>query len=163
MEKEEEKPNNSYIIPLIKAFDVSQGDVLEVGTGDPSSLLLNWLASIYRRNVYLYEDNQHSYEQNKRKENEYRHVVLSKNLKEENFDNRNWGMAFINSFRTEEYYDILDKLKNKAVLIEIYGTNINKSKVNQYNNLLDSFKYRYDYKKNGPWTTVLSNFKKFNE
>jgi hypothetical protein len=47
----------THIPLLIRVFDISEGDVLEVGTGWFSTLVLHWLAHIYKRQVYSYSTN----------------------------------------------------------------------------------------------------------
>ena len=45
----------SHIEPLVRAFEKTKGDVLEMGTGYYSTILLSWLCELSGRRLYSFE------------------------------------------------------------------------------------------------------------
>jgi len=70
----------SHIVLLTRVFDKSQGDVLELGTGYFSTLLLHWLATVAKRRVVSYETQKHWYERARRWQSEFHDIVFCRNL-----------------------------------------------------------------------------------
>jgi hypothetical protein len=157
----------THIMLLMRVFDLSEGDVLEVGTGYFSTLLLHWLSSITHRHVYSYESKEYWYERAKKYESKYHHIVLCKDWDSADFDKKHWGMVFIDHGPNSRRAVDIPRFANIADYIVIHDTQPDQKHVNlpqdyHYERVWPLFKYRYDYKKVLPWTSVVSNFKELN-
>ena len=74
------EPVASHIPLLVRVFDKSEGDILEVGTGYYSTLLLHWLANTSRRYLYSYESDKYWYDR------------ATLKMKMENLKNIRWNL-----------------------------------------------------------------------
>lgn len=151
-------------IPLLtRTFDKSEGDVLEIGTGYFSTLLLKWLCTMSGRTLYAYENRQYWYDRAKGKETPFYKVFYTPNYDDADID-RHWGMVFIDHGPNARRVVEIKRLANLADYIVIHDTQpINKDDDlpidYHYETIWPLFKYRYDYTKIKPWTSVVSNFK----
>jgi hypothetical protein len=147
-------------IPLLaRVFDISEGDVLEVGTGYFSTTLLHWLATMFHRKVYSYESREGWYAKALQFESEYHHIVLCQDWKTADFDQRRWGMAFIDHSPGWRRPKEVARLANLADYIVIHDTEPDENDRYAFSKTWGLFKYRYDYTKLRPNTSVVSNFK----
>lgn len=63
-------------IPLLaKTFEISRGDVLELGTGYFSTTLLLWLCQMERRNLYSYESDEFWYKKSIKNKAPYHKII----------------------------------------------------------------------------------------
>lgn len=155
------EPVASHLMMLAKVWDISKGDVLELGTGFFSTLLLHWFATTYQRHVYSYESKKYWYERNKKYNNEFHHVIFCENWSKLDFDKKKWGMVFIDhSPDADRHKDIL-RLTKQAEYIVIHDTQPESDNIYHYSRIWKKFKYKYHYKTIKPWTSVVSNFHKF--
>jgi hypothetical protein len=152
------EPAATHLIPLAKAWDMTSGDVLELGTGYFSTLFLHWLATTYGRHVYSFESSAGGwYDRAKKHESRYHHIIHCDNWDMADID-RHWGMAFVDHSPDERRHVEIKRLKDCADLIVVHDTEPERNDSYGYAAVLDLFKYRYDYKKILPWTSILSNF-----
>jgi hypothetical protein len=147
-------------IPLLaRVFDISEGDVLEIGTGYYSTLLLHWLSTISKRHVYSYENRTYWFTRNQQYESKYHHIVLCTDWKSADFDQRHWGMAFIDHSPGWRRPKEVARLADKADYLVIHDTEPDENDRYAFEKTWGLFKYRYDYTKLRPNTSVVSNFK----
>jgi tRNA A58 N-methylase Trm61 len=149
----------SHIVLLTRVFDKSQGDVLELGTGYFSTLLLHWLATVAKRRVVSYETQKHWYERARRWQSEFHDIVFCRNLDEADFDQRHWGMVFIDHGPNSRRPTDIRRLADKCDYMVIHDTPPEWDDRYGYSAIWPLFKYRYDYAGMFPPTTVVSNFK----
>jgi hypothetical protein len=148
-------------IPLLtRVFDKSEGDVLEVGTGYFSTLLLHWLATIKKRHVYSYESREHWYNRAKKFESKYHHIVFCANW--DWLPERHYGMIFIDHGPNARRIIEIERFKDLCDYMVIHDTqpipkNKNLPTDYHYEKMIGMFKYRYDYTDIEPWTSVVSN------
>ncbi len=155
-----EKSSFATHVPLlVRVFDKSEGDILEIGTGYFSTLLLHWLAEMTKRHVYSYESQHYWYERNKRMESTYHHIVYCKSWDEADFDKKHWGLVFIDHTPDNRRPVEIERLKDKTDYMVIHDTDEERDEQYGYSKVLPHFKYRYDYKKIWPYTSVVSNLK----
>jgi hypothetical protein len=152
------EPVASHLCLLARVFDKSEGDVLEIGTGFFSTLLLHWLATTFKRQVYSYESKRAWYDRNKKYNNEYHHIVYCPNWDE--LPDKHWGMIFIDHSPNERRITEINKLK--ADYIVFHDSQPDEDHIYHYSQIRP-FKYRYDYKKILPWTSVVSDTKELND
>jgi len=155
------EPVASHIPLLVRVFDKSKGDVLEVGTGYYSTLLLHWLANTSRRQLYSYESSDYWYKratEKMRMENDYHHIVYCPNWDDIPTD-KHWGMIFIDHGPNERRIVEIEKFKDKCDYMVIHDTEPASNRAYKYSEIWPLFKYKYDYNKILPATSVVSNFK----
>lgn len=131
--------------------------MLELGTGYFSTLLLHWLATTMRREVYSFESKRHFYDRAKKYESEFHHIVYCDNWADADIE-KPWGMAFVDhSPGWRRPYEVI-RLANWAQYIVIHDTQAAQDGEYHFSESFPHFKYRYDYTKMLPWTSVVSNF-----
>jgi hypothetical protein len=154
----------THIPLLVRVFDKSEGDVLEVGTGYFSTLLLKWLCTMTGRTLYSYESKESWYKRAKTKSNNFHKVIFCPDWDKADFCDRHWGLVFIDHGPNTRRVVEIERLANKADYIVIHDTQPNSKNPDlptdyHYEKIWPLFKYRFDYKKILPWTSVVSNFK----
>ena len=163
MKNKQELPKSahaSHISILTRTFDASKGDVLEIGTGYFSTLLLDWLGSISNRVIFSYESNINWYQRAKKFESQNHKIILCKDWDSADFDKKHWGLVFIDHDPPARRKVEVLRLAKKADFIVIHDTNPIYDQSYGYSVLWPKFKYVRHFKKYSPWTTVVSNFKK---
>jgi hypothetical protein len=153
---------------LVRVFDKSEGDVLEIGTGYFSTLVLKWLCTITGRKLYSYETKEFWYKRAVEKNNEFHEVVYAPDLDKVDFTNKHWGLVLIDHGPNRRRVVEIEKLANHCDYMVIHDTQPCAKDKDlpadyHYEKIWHLFKYRYDYKKILPWTSVVSNFKKLND
>jgi hypothetical protein len=148
----------SHIPLLVRVFDISKGDVLEVGTGYYSTLILHWLASLTERKLVSYENHKRWYRKAVQWESALHQIVLCQNWDIADFDNQHWGMAFVDHSPGYRRPREVARLANLAEYIVIHDTQPRIGEAYQFSQTWGQFKYCYHYTKIVPCTTVVSNF-----
>lgn len=152
---------------LVRAFDVSKGDVLEMGTGYFSTLILRWLCEMFDRQLYSYESNKRWFERISKKTKPFHHVFYTPN-----FDNaeieRPWGLAFIDHGPNRRRVEDIKRIAGYAEYIVIHDTQPPGKIADlptdyHYELIWPLFMYRYDYVKVMPCSSVVSNFHDLSE
>ena len=148
------KSCSSHYPVLIKCILATDGPILELGTGFFSTPLLHWLASERQRPLFSYDDNVDFFNLNKKLQNKYHRIRLTKDWKD--LPDKHWSVVLVDQsthFRTPTAI----ALKDKADYIVIHDTDSNHPY--HYEQIWPNFKYRYDYKFQHPNTSVVSNIK----
>jgi len=148
----------SHIPVLVRAFTLSKGDVLELGTGYFSTLVLRWLSELSGRKVYSYESRDHWF--NRATKNyggrPNHEIILTKNYDDAKIE-RPWGMAFVDHGPNDRRIIEIERLKDWADFIVIHDTNEDADKSYHYSKIWPLFKYRVDVNHFWPPTSVVSN------
>lgn len=157
----------SHIPLLTRIFDISEGDVLEVGTGYFSTLLLHWLAHVYKRSVYSYESDPYWYKRALKANSEFHKVYKVGNWDElpggSPPSGKRWGVVFIDHSPAERRTLEIERFADKADYIVIHDTEPEQEPHYRYSKIWPKFKYIYHDNKVLPWTSVVSNFKNLND
>jgi hypothetical protein len=148
----------THVPLLVRVFDVSEGDVLEIGTGWFSTLILHWLAHIKKRKVYSYESKEHWYQRALRYKSPYHEIIKVKDWDELPVD-RHWGLVFIDHAPEARRHVEVQRFADHADYIVMHDTQPENDGKYQFGKIWHLFKYRYDWKGAKPWTSVVSNFK----
>jgi len=137
-------------------MSVTTGSVLEVGMGLYSTPILHWMAFNDKRELVSYDNEPEFFHMNKQYENDYHIVSLVKdwNIPIE----RKWDVVLVDQRPSRTRIDTIRKVANYANYVVVHDTQRNK-KFCDFESIYPLFKYRYDYTKTSPNTTVLSNFK----
>lgn len=148
----------SHIPMLIKVMENTTGDVLEIGMGYYSTPLLHWICSDSKRYLHSYENIKGYFDLFQNGLNEYHKTYLVDCFNGVGTNNV-WSVAFIDSNPMEERAHIALALADVAQIIIVHDSEHREERFYHYRELLNPvFKYRYDYTKFRPNTSVYSNF-----
>jgi hypothetical protein len=148
----------SHLPILMRALDKTEGTILEFGVGEFSSPVIAMMARLQGRKAHFYESDK-----------EWLKYVRTK------YDNRmcewnfveNWdeihirkmaGFAFIDHEPGIRRKDDIKRFANSIQVIGVHDTQPKGDKVYRYSEIYPLFKYRRDFTKYAPHTTLLSNF-----
>lgn len=148
----------SHLPVLIKLIPRTTGNILELGTGWYSTPFLHWLCMDQDRQLVSYENDKEYYKLFKPAENELHKVIFVDTWIEADIK-KEWGVAFIDFRPKLERRKAVRDLANLAKYIIIHDSDPEINRFYNYTSIYSLFKYRFDYKKFSPNTTVLSNFK----
>jgi len=148
----------SHLPTLVRAYDISKGDILELGTGYFSTLMLDWLSAITDRKVVSYETNPDWYARAKKLQSSYHDVIFVESWDKVPFEEKHWGLAFIDCDPHASRATAIERLKDNADYIVAHDTEPRSEKGYNYPRIYPLFKYRFDDKRVMPWTSVFSNF-----
>jgi hypothetical protein len=150
----------THIPILVRIFDVTQGDILELGSGYFSTTVLRWLCEMSGRTLYSVESVRLYYEKALRDPVPFHKVIKSN----QHFSDvgevfeRPWSMVLVDHFPDTRRYMEIERLANWAQYLIIHDSNLSDAKNYGYEKIWHLFKYRYNYTKLNPHTTVVSNF-----
>lgn len=146
---------------LRRAIEMTSGPVLELGTGFHSTPLIHQLCQSSERRVVSVDES----EEWLRKFDEYRsdfHTLCRCPLAANGATDWNmfpyhavhWGVALVDQHPTAGRLVSISALVDHCDLIVVHDTDC---PTYYYEPLLKTFKYRFDYKTEMPYTTVVSN------
>jgi len=156
--KQDKSALATHVPLLIRVFDISEGDVLEIGTGWFSTSILHWLAHISKRKVYSYESKQHWYNRALRYKSKYHEIIKVGSWDELPVD-RHWGLVFIDHSPEARRHIEVKRFANSADYIVMHDTQSEDDEKYQFSKIWHLFKHRHDWRKATPWASVVSNFK----
>ncbi len=148
----------SHVPVLVRMFTISKGDVLELGTGYFSTLILKWLSELSGRNIYSYESRGHWYDKARQKQTEHHKIFYTPNYDDAPIE-RKWGLAFVDHAPNSRRIVEIERLAKWAEYIVIHDTNEELDKEYHYSKIWHLFIYRYDFNLYYTSTSVVSNFK----
>jgi len=155
---------SSHLPLLIKMVSITDGDVLELGTGIFSTPVLHWMCVPDERNLVSYEGDKKYYELAK----QYSHKFHTIHFAEE-FDDieieKPWDVVFIDHEVHEvgNRSKVAKKVANYAKFVILHDTCWRNRRFHHYEEIYPLFKYRYQFQLESPKTTVVSNFVDVNE
>jgi len=157
----------SHLFPLLVAVVNTDGPILEMGSGHNSTPALHALCSATGRYLLTTETdkkwmNQFSYLEQSWHQFQYVPVYdddFEVNPKPSLWNsvgaNMHWGVVFVDHRPAERRKVDIARLKDQADIIVVHDTE--GAPCYDYESVLKTFKYRYDYKKYSPWTTLVSD------
>lgn len=148
-------PSGSHLPLLAEVMRISTGSVLELGAGYFSSPFLYWLCKADNREFVSYENDKKWVERLGKK------ITYIANWDDADILSRYWGVVLIDHAPGERRKIDAIKLANKTDYLILHDTEPEVSRYYSYDEVYPHFKYRYDYTKLKPNTSVLSNFKEF--
>jgi len=150
---------STHMPVLIKLFSITDGPIMEVGSGVYSTPLLHWLCHPSRRRLVTYEADSDFIKlakQYQSKNHGVRHIDRYLNIGTK----KHFSIIFIDHggyLDGETRGETAVHLKDCADYIVVHDSNVVKGY--SYHLLADAFKYYKDYTAARPWTGVASNFK----
>jgi hypothetical protein len=149
----------SHLPVLIKILQISDGPVLELGSGIFSTPVMHWLCLESKRRLITYEDVPDYYNMIKRFSYGMHEIKLIEDWDKIPIDNVHWGVVFVDHNPPERRKIEIARLANIADYIIVHDT---ESQMDAETGFIKEsfplFKYSYNYKRQKPYTSVLSNF-----
>lgn len=153
-------PNWSSHLPiLVKVLNISRGPVLEMGTGLFSTPVMHWLCLDAGRPLISYENNKSYYDQCKSFEADGHKLILVEDWDKAEIENTHWGAVLIDHEPAERRSIDIKRLAGSADYIIVHDSEAEEDGKYHLSQIYPLFKARYDWRKQKPYTTVLSNFK----
>ncbi|MCX6702774.1 MAG: hypothetical protein NTW60_02815 [Candidatus Wolfebacteria bacterium] len=154
------KGTSTYMPMLIKIIQMTDGPVMELGSGLFSTPLLHWLCSKKKRELVTYENNPEYYQLARKFRSRNHKIRFVKTFDEVDFS-RHWNVVLIDHSpkRPLRRGDDVIKLKDSADYIILHDSELEEEKHYGYDKVWEHFKYRHNWDKCLPHVTVLSNFK----
>jgi hypothetical protein len=146
----------THLTLLVRAFNNTEGDVLEMGTGYFSTLILRWLCEMSGRTLYSFESQESWYERAIKNQGPNHKVIYCSSWDTADIE-RHWGLAFIDHGPNPRRHIDIERLANYADVLVIHDTEPEVEKQYKYYRIFPLFKYRFDFTKYIPWTSAVSN------
>lgn len=157
------KPSEGSHIPvIIKVMGISKGPVLELGTGLNSTPVLHWLCNATKRKIDSYESIPMFHRIAWNYQCDFHDVHSIEDWDTLKID-KHWGVVFIDHAPGIRRNVEMARLANNADYVIVHDTEPRSDWHYNYSKAFPLYKYRYDYIKGYPNTSVLSNFKDLKE
>lgn len=156
-----EMETSTHFPMLIKTVQMTEGPVIELGTGMFSTPLLHWLMFGSGRKLISCESYPHYLDFAKKFENKDHEVRFVKDWATEKFDDGHYSVVFIDhsiAKRAHTRGDDAARFKDIADFVVLHDAGPNSHAKYGYDKIYPLFKYRHDWTGNKVNTTVLSNF-----
>jgi hypothetical protein len=148
----------SHLPVLMKLMSITEGPVLELGTGLFSTPYLHWSCFPNKRKLISYENKLKYFELNKQYECDYHKVNFVEEWDKVDL-NEHWSIVLVDHNPGPRRREEVKRLANLADYIVVHDTQGRANWYYHYSEVYPLFKYRYDFTKVFPLTTVLSNLK----
>lgn len=153
------KPSEGSHIPvLIKVMQNSEGHVLEMGTGLNSTPVLHWLCNATKRKIDSYESIPMFHRIAWNYENDFHKVHLVEDWDKVELP-EHCSVVFIDHAPGVRRNVEMGRVANIADYVIVHDTEPKSDWHYNFSNHFDKYKYRFDYTKAYPHTSVFSNFK----
>lgn len=146
----------SHLPVLTRIIDVSTGPMLELGTGYYSTALFHAMAEMYKRQCFSYESNIEWYAKALQYQSPYHHIIYIENW--DKLPAGHFGVVFIDQSPNKYRRFSLRKFADTADYLIAHDSEMKRQGQFHLERTLLTFKYRFDYNKIEPNTTVVSNF-----
>ncbi|MBN1168259.1 hypothetical protein JXA63_00055 [Candidatus Woesebacteria bacterium] len=149
------KPWTTHIPMLIKAVQITDGPVLEIGSGPFSTPLLHWLLAEANRKLVTYESDKEYFNAAQRFKSRSHSIRFVENWDKVDFGKNHWSVCLIDHEIERRQIESV-RLKNIVDFFVLHDTN---HPDYGYDNVWPHFKHIHHWKYCRPWTSVVSNFK----
>lgn len=150
----------SHLPMLIKALSITNGDVLELGTGVFSTPILHYMCVPNKRMLYSYDNDPYYLNIfSKQDISEFHKFVLVEDWDKADID-RPWDVVLVDHAPGERRVVEIKRLAKLAKFIIVHDSGWKDERHYHYkeNKIRESFLYYYEYDLVKPNTLVLSNF-----
>ena len=147
----------THIPVLVKILEMSEGPVLELGIGVFSTPLLHQLCYNQRRLLVSYESDKNYFDMHGNFVSPLHTIGFVENWDDIRIEETPWGMVFVDHIEERRKVEAA-RVANIARFVVIHDSDPSQDKHYHYSDIYPLFKYRFDYIKSIPNTTVLSNF-----
>jgi hypothetical protein len=142
----------SHYPVLIRVLGATKGPVLEIGMGLYSTPLLHWVCFDLGRKLVSLEHIEEYYRLNRRFASESHEVKLVKDWNNHDYG-KGWEVVFIDN-EPKRRVSVIKQVANLANYVILHDT---EEPYYHYDEIFPLFKYRHDYTRAVPNTSVLSN------
>jgi len=146
-------PTGTFIPVLISAVENTAGPILEIGCGDNSTPLLHALCSVNERYLLSISVDKEMFSKYSYLNRPWHQITILPSVAHVNKDVW-WSVVLIDYISETERINAIKVLRATTDIFVVHDAD---SLHHEFNNLLDSFKYRYDYKQYVPSTTIVSD------
>ena len=147
----------SHLPILMKLVNMTDGDILELGTGIFSTPYLHW-ACFPDRNLVSYESDEGYYKRAKKFEAPFHQIIQVRDWDEARIKRR-WSIALVDHAPDSRRIVEIRKLARFALYVVAHDANLKLDRHYHYSEIYPLFKYRYHFTACSPETVVLSNFR----
>lgn len=147
----------SHLPALIKAINLTSGPVLELGTGIFSTPFLHF-ACYPERRLVSYESNKDFYNQVTQFKSNYHEIHFVEDWDKVDLSGH-WSVVLVDHEPTSRRKDEIKRLAGSADYIVVHDTNPRLERKYRYSEIYPLFKFRKDFNREKPYTSILSNFK----
>jgi hypothetical protein len=148
------KETATHLPILIKLVNMTDGPILELGTGIFSTPYLHFACFEKKRKLVSFEEKSTYFEMAKQYICDYHKICTNW----DDIGNEHWSVVLVDQYPASRK-DTAKKLANSADYIILHDSDDEYEESYKYSEIYPLFKYRYDFDKLSPRTTVLSNFK----
>ena len=157
---------SSHCPMLVKALyitkDFPDNSVLEMGMGIFSTSLLHWLCLDQGRKLVSLENDSGYCAMCEDMKTDWHEIRLVTDWEAEDISGP-WGVALIDHRPAKRRYQDVKRLADNTSIVVVHDTEEEINKFYAYHRAFVKFKYRYDWIKSKPNTTLLSNFIDFSK
>lgn len=146
----------THIPVLIKALELTDGSVLELGMGIMSTPLMHILCAARDRHLESYDNDGRFFEMFSRFNSEQHFIGLVPSWDWDTLDGKKCSVALVDSKPAESRKELIKQL-TEAEYIIVHDTQERADEFYGFEEIYPLFKYRYDYTKFANQTIVLSN------
>jgi len=148
------KETATYLPILMKLVSMADGPILELGTGIFSTPYLHWACFETKRKLVSYEEKQSYFEMVKQYICDYHMICMDL----DKIDGEHWSIILVDQYPASRK-ETIKKFVNSADYIVLHDSDEKYDEIYKYSEIYPLFKYRRDFDKVLPRTTVVSNFK----
>ncbi len=150
----------SHIPILTRIVDISDPElpILEFGVGY-STMILDMMCKLSGRQIFSYENDRDWHKINLKYHNGNHKVWFTNNWDTIDIDHTHWGLVLIDHRPAVNRRVQALRLKDNADYILLHDSEPEIDRFYRYSGIYKHFKYKYDYTRCKPYTTVLSNNK----
>lgn len=149
--------DGSHFPILIPIVQMTDGPILELGTGFYSTPLLHWMCAPTKRRIVSYESATPYFEVAKNYLTDWHEVNFVENWA--NIDiSQHWSIAFVDHGPGPQRKVEFARLANNADYVVVHDTEPRSDRYYHFSEVAPLYKYRFDYDKVYPNTSVFSNF-----
>lgn len=146
--------------PVLAGLASDANSILECGVGHWSTPMLHFISNAKGIDLLSCEsDGAWLWQFGEYESNLHKFLLVTDWLSEPKIHSEKWDLAFVDCKPGEIRAPLIQKLKSVATYIVVHDTETNSGARYQYEPVFDQFKYRWDWKRYRPNTTVVSNFK----
>jgi hypothetical protein len=149
----------SHMPILARIMDLTDGPVLELGMGIYSTPLLDLMCRETKRDLVSLDNDTEWFDSNVQWASGYHKVYFVEDWANSTMiESRHWSVALVDEKPASNRIKSIKRLAHQANFVIIHDSEPESNKFFKYSWIYNLFKYRYDYTKCRPNTTVLSNF-----
>jgi len=148
----------SHLAMLMKIVNMTNGPILELGGGAFSTPFLHWACFDKKRKLVTYDNEAKYFDIIKAYESDYHKVHFVKDWDKVDLSGY-WSIALVDHHPNLKRKDSIRRLTHNCDYVIVHDTERKWKNKYRYDEIYHLYKFRYDYKKVLPHTTVLSNLK----